>query len=64
MNLNEKTNKKQQQELIIKKYRQYLRLEKSLSKNTLDAYLTDLDKLLSFLLLEGIGITDVTLNDL
>lgn len=64
MNLNEKTNKKQQQELIIKKYQQYLRLEKSLSKNTLDAYLTDLDKLLSFLLLEGIGITDVTLNDL
>lgn len=64
MNLNEKTPKKQQQELIIKKYQQYLRLEKSLSKNTLDAYLTDLDKLLSFLLLEGIGITDVTLNDL
>lgn len=64
MKLNEKTNKKQQQELIIKKYQQYLRLEKSLSKNTLDAYLTDLDKLLSFLLLEGIGITDVTLNDL
>lgn len=64
MNLNEKTNKKQQQELIIKKYQQYLRLEKSLSKNTLDAYLADLDKLLSFLLLEGIGITDVTLNDL
>lgn len=64
MNLNEKTNKKQQQELIIKKYQQYLRLEKSLSQNTLDAYLTDLDKLLSFLLLEGIGITDVTLNDL
>lgn len=64
MKLNEKTNKKQQQELIIKKYQQYLRLEKSLSKNTLDAYLTDLDKLLSFMLLEGIGITDVTLNDL
>lgn len=64
MKLNEKTNKKQQQELIIKKYQQYLRLEKSLSKNTLDAYLTDLDKLLSFMLLEGIEITDVTLNDL
>lgn len=64
MKLNEKTNKKQQQELIIKKYQQYLRLEKSLSKNTLDAYLTDLDKLLSFMLLEGIWITDVTLNDL
>lgn len=64
MKLNEKTGKKQQQELTIKKYQQYLRLEKSLSKNTLDAYLTDLDKLLSFLLLEGIEIEDVTLNDL
>lgn len=64
MKLNEKTGKKQQQELIIKKYQQYLRLEKSLSKNTLDAYLTDLDKLLSFLMLEGIEIEDVTLNDL
>ena len=64
MKLNEKTDKKQQQELIIKKYRQYLRLEKSLSANTLDAYLTDLDKLLSFLLLEDIGILEVTQNDL
>lgn len=64
MKLNEKTGKKQQQELTIKKYQQYLRLEKSLSKNTLDAYLTDLDKLLSFLILEGIEIEDVTLNDL
>ncbi|WP_455592244.1 site-specific tyrosine recombinase XerD [Bacteroides sp.] len=64
MKLNEKTDKKQQQELIIKKYRQYLRLEKSLSANTLDAYLTDLDKLLSFLLLEDIGILEATLNDL
>lgn len=64
MKLNEKTDKKQQQELIIKKYRQYLRLEKSLSPNTLDAYLTDLDKLLSFLLLEGISVLEVTLNDL
>lgn len=64
MKLNEKRDKKQQQELIIKKYRQYLRLEKSLSPNTLDAYLTDLDKLLSFLLLEEIGILEATLNDL
>lgn len=64
MKLNEKTDKKQQQELIIKKYRQYLRLEKSLSPNTLDAYLTDLDKLLSFLLLERISVLEVTLNDL
>lgn len=64
MELDEKRVKKQQQELIIKKYQQYLRLEKSLSPNTLDAYLTDLDKLLSFLLIEGIGILETTLKDL
>lgn len=34
---------------IIKRYKQYIRLEKSLSLNTVDAYLQDLDKLLSFI---------------
>ena len=53
MEINEKKHKKEQQELIIRKYQQYLKLEKSLSLNTLDAYLTDLDKLMSFLTLEG-----------
>ena len=52
MEINEKKKKKEQQELIIRKYQQYLKLEKSLSPNTLDAYLTDLDKLMSFLELE------------
>ncbi len=51
-------------EKIITKYRQYLKLEKSLSENTIDAYLTDLDKLLAYLTLEGIHVTDVTLQDL
>lgn len=64
MKLDEKTSKKEKRELIIRKYQQYLRLEKSLSKNTLDAYLTDLDKLLSFLLLENIEVLDMKLNDL
>ena len=49
MEINEKNKKKEQQALIIRKYQQYLKLEKSLSPNTLDAYLTDLDKLMSFL---------------
>ena len=44
MEINEKKKKKEQQELIIRKYQQYLKLEKSLSPNTLEAYLTDLDK--------------------
>lgn len=34
---------------MITKYRQYLRLEKSLSPNTVEAYLQDLDKLLFFI---------------
>lgn len=64
MKVNEKTHKKEQQGLIIKKYQQYLKLEKSLSPNTLDAYMTDLDKLMSFLTLEGIDPLEVCLNDL
>lgn len=64
MKVDEKTSKKQQQELMIRKYKQYLKLEKGLSKNTLDAYTTDLEKLLSFLATEGIEVLDVTLEDL
>lgn len=64
MKVNEKIDKKDKEALIIKKYQQYLKLEKSLARNTLDAYLTDLDKLLSFLLLEGIDMLDVCLKDL
>lgn len=49
---------------ILRKYKQYLKLEKSLSTNTIDAYLTDLDKLLRFLSQENIHILDVTLDHL
>ena len=45
-------------------YKQYLKLEKGLSDNTVDAYLTDLDKLQAYLALENIYVTDVTLTDL
>lgn len=54
----------EKQALIIKKYCQYLKLEKALSANTIDAYLRDLDKLLSFLMLEGIDVLEVCLKDL
>lgn len=64
MKVNEKTEKKDTQEQIIKKYQQYLKLEKSLSKNTQDAYMTDLSKLLNFLQAENTGVLDVCLNDL
>ena len=64
MKVNEKTEKKDTAALIIRKYQQYLKLEKSLSQNTLDAYMTDLDKLLNFLQSENIEISDVCLDDL
>ena len=64
MKRTEKTDKKDTAALIIRKYQQYLKLEKSLSKNTLDAYMTDLDKLLNFLQSENIEISDVCLDDL
>lgn len=64
MKLDEKTINKEKEALIIRKYPQYLKLEKALSANTLDAYLTDLDKLLRFLKAENIDMLSVTLNDL
>ncbi|MCD8094236.1 MAG: site-specific tyrosine recombinase XerD [Bacteroides sp.] len=64
MKSEEKSTNKERQALIIRKYTQYLKLEKSLSPNTLDAYQTDLEKLLRFLEGEDIGILDVTLDDL
>lgn len=55
---------REKSEKIIIKYRQYLKLEKGLSKNTVQAYLTDLDKLMAYLTLEGIDYTEVTLEHL
>ena len=49
---------------ILAKYRQYLLLEKALSNNTVEAYLSDLDKLLSFLKIENISFLDVSLENL
>jgi integrase/recombinase XerD len=57
-------NREDETGYIIKRYQQYLKLEKSLSKNTLEAYLSDLNKLLSFLMWENITLSDITLDDL
>lgn len=64
MKVEEKLTNKEKRAAIIRKYQQYLRLEKSLSPNTFDAYMTDLQKLLHFLEGENIEITDVTPDDL
>lgn len=53
-----------QQEALIEEYEHFLKLEKSLSKNTIDAYRSDLQKLINFLKLDGIGLLDATLDDL
>lgn len=49
---------------ILKKYKLYLKLEKSLSDNTVHAYATDVIKLLRFLKDEGIHPLDATLDNL
>ena len=54
----------QQGKDIISKYKIWLRLEKSLSANSIDAYLTDLDKLTRFIESEGKEYADITYQDL
>jgi len=49
---------------IAKKYRNYLLLEKSLSPNSIDAYLTDLAKLSDFLENGNLKVEDITLDNL
>ena len=49
---------------IVKKYKRYLLLEKGLSKNSIEAYITDLQKLLVFLRENSLSVQRVTLHDL
>lgn len=50
--------------VLMKRYRQYLMLEKSLSPNTLEAYADDALKLLNYMDECGVDIQDITLDDL
>lgn len=54
----------QVKEDIYYRYKTYLRLEKALSANTIDAYLTDLDKLIRFAESEKKDIRIITYDDL
>ena len=54
----------EQQASIVKEYVQWLRLEKSLAANTVEAYQQDLQKLLAFLRAEGLDVLDVSTDDL
>lgn len=59
-----KTAGKRGEAEIMKAYNRYLRLQKGLSDNTLDAYRRDVDKLRGYLGGEGIALKDVTLDSL
>lgn len=50
--------------ILIKRFTQYLLLEKSLSPNTIQAYCCDVEKLLSFLEDEGLGPSEADLAHL
>ena len=61
---NEKPEDTEKRNVLIRKYQQYLRLEKGLSPNTYEAYMSDLQKLLTYLESEHINVWETSLNDL
>ncbi len=64
MEYTEKNAKKLSDDSLMRRYKQYLQLEKSFSRNTVEAYLMDLNKLFSYLSSERVHPLDVTLDDL
>lgn len=54
----------QQQQRLVRRYYQYLKLEKGSSPNTVDAYMRDLDKFLRFIKDEGKDFMTVQLEDI
>lgn len=54
----------EQTKRILKDYRRYLRLQRNMSANTLEAYSLDVDKLVTFLSKSGKELTTATLEDL
>ena len=53
----------QQLQRLIRRYYQYLKLEKGCSPNTIDAYMRDLDKFLRFIKDEGKDFMSIQLDD-
>ncbi|MDO4186613.1 MAG: site-specific tyrosine recombinase XerD [Bacteroidales bacterium] len=61
---NEKPEDTEKRNVLVRKYQQYLRLEKGLSPNTYEAYMSDLQKLLTYLESEHINVWETSLKDL
>lgn len=64
MKTEEKSENKDNDALIIRRYVQYLKLEKALAANTQEAYMQDLEKLLNFLKAENIDFRKCTYENL
>lgn len=64
MNNEDILSNKKHYKRLIQKYELYLQLERSLSENTIEAYLNDIEKLFSFLIDEGVSLRDIKLKDL
>ena len=56
--------KSEETDRILNKYRQYLMLERGLSRNTVDAYMQDVDKLYDFLDAGNLAVLEVSLENL
>ena len=60
----EEANKIEEHRKLVNKYKQYLLFEKSLSPNTLEAYVHDVERLLAYLDAENINPQDAKMEDL
>lgn len=63
-NTEEKSSNKTKRARVVHEYVRWLKLEKSLSPNTVEAYQRDLQKLLHFLDSEGVDVLEATSDDL
>ena len=64
MELHTQRKNKDANEVVIERYRQYLKLEKAMSDNTVDAYLSDIRKLADYLRDEQIILVDAKTEDI
>lgn len=64
MENNDKSPNKRKERQVVRNYGHYLKLERSFSENTVDAYMHDLEKLLNFAHIEGLSVIELEQKDL